>query len=131
MNSNSPKHRFVISLGSNTDAERHIFKALSVLRLRLTIEGESPVVNTEPVDFPYPTGWFTNVVLVGSTTYTREELVTILHQIEQEEGRDRTTPEQVRLDADLIMWDSEVLKPKDLQRPYFKELLDKACTGQI
>lgn len=119
------RHRFIISLGSNTDAKSHIPRALEALRQALVLDYESAQTLTKPVDFPYPSGYFTNVLLRGSTELEREAVYTLLHQLEQTAGRTRETPALVPLDADLIIWDDEVLKPKDIERPYFKDLLPR------
>lgn len=116
------RHRVLLSLGSNTNAEQHIPQALESIRLALLVLGESAIAQTEPVDFPYPSDLFTNVLILAETTLSKQELIDFLHALEQKAGRDRTTPECVTLDADLISWDSEILKARDLQRPYFSVL---------
>ncbi len=80
-------------------------------------------MQTKPVDFPYPSADFTNVVLWGHTDKSREELCTLLEELEDYAGRRRDTPALVPLDADLLIWNGEVLKPKDLERPYMQGLL--------
>lgn len=119
------KHRFIISLGSNTDATKHIPRALEALRQALDIDYESAQALTDPVDFPYPSGRFTNILLRGTTEQEQAAIYALLHKLEQAAARSRETPTLVTLDADLITWDDEVLKPKDLARPYFKDLLPK------
>lgn len=121
----SSRHRCIISLGSNHSANLYIPYALERLRQCLYIERESEVMQTEPVNFPYPSGWFTNVILEGTYRGTKAELIKLLDALEAYAGRDRTKPELVALDADLIVWDDAVLKPRDLERPYFKAYLEK------
>lgn len=118
----SPQH-FVLSLGSNIEAERYIPYALETLRRELCITRQTPLMQTKPVDFPYPSADFTNVVLWGHTDKSREELCTLLEELEDYAGRRRDTPALVPLDADLLIWNGEVLKPKDLERPYMQGLL--------
>ena len=110
-------NRVLISLGSNTHAEAHIPRALESLHSALAIERE-----TAPVDFPYPSGLFTNLLILAYTPMSQADLINLLHNIEQEAGRDRKHPEVVTLDVDLIQWNDEVLKPRDTLRPYFKTL---------
>lgn len=119
------KHNFLISLGSNKGAEQHIGSALLYLRQSLEIALESDIMQTEPVDFPYPSGLFTNVLLWGCTCYDKEKVQKILDCLEQRAGRDRTQRAEITLDADLIIWDRVLLKKQDLQRPYFHPYLDK------
>lgn len=117
-------HQFIISLGSNHKATEHIPNALAVLRRELYISKESPLMQTEPVDFPYASPKFSNIILWGHCSQAFTELQQLLRTLERLAGRDRGTPHLVPLDADLIVWDSQVLKPQDLERPYFKPYLE-------
>lgn len=112
-------HQALISLGSNHAADTHIPYALARLRASLSIVRETELMLTEPVGFPYPSGLFTNVIIKAETALSKGELHRLLHELEAHAGRNRSTPQLVPLDADLIIWDDEVLKPQDLQRPYF------------
>lgn len=112
-------HQALISLGSNYEADKYIPYALARLRATLSIERETELMLTEPVGFPYPSGFFTNVIIKAKTELSREKLHQLLHDLEAYAGRNRSTPALVPLDADLIIWENEVLKPQDLQRPYF------------
>lgn len=116
-------HHFIISLGSNHNPEHYIPYALVRLREQLDITRESEIMLTDPVNFPYPSGLFTNVILEGMTGLNQGELLYLLHSLEEYAGRDRATPQLVSLDADLITWNDAILKPKDMQRPYFKAYL--------
>ena len=109
-------NRVLISLGSNTHAEAHIPRAL---------ERETAAIQTEPIDFPYPSGLFTNLLILAYTPMSQADLINLLHDIEQEARRDRKHPEIVTLDLDLIQWNDEVLKPRDTLRPYFKTLVQQ------
>lgn len=113
--------RFIISLGSNSQAEKYIPYALKELRKALTIDKESELMQTKPVDFPYPSEDFINVVLWGETTLDKEDIYQLLHKLEDHAGRQRSKPALVPLDADLLVWGNDVLKPCDLERPYMKQ----------
>lgn len=117
------KQKFIISLGSNTRAMEYIPYALTELRKVLNIDRETELMRTKPVDFPYPSGDFINVILWGETDLDREEIYDFLHRLEEVAGRERNTPALVPLDADLLVWGDEVLKPKDLERPYMRGLI--------
>lgn len=119
------RQRFIISLGSNTQANEYIPYALSVLRSNLCIDKETELMQTKPVDFPYPSSDFTNVILWGETELSLDEVYKLLRSLEDYAGRRRTTPHLVPLDADLLVWEREVLKPQDLKRPYMKELISE------
>lgn len=122
------RHQALISLGSNIDARQHILQALEVLRSSLEVTAESQLLETAPVDFPYHSGPFTNVLLACQTELEESELLDLLHQLEARAGRDRQTPQSVPLDADLITWDEVIRKPEDIQRPYFSQLRLDAST---
>lgn len=115
-----PIHRLLVSLGSNSPQSDCIQQALDTLKEHLCIGETSPLMRTAPVDFPYPSADFWNIILWAETSLTRQEVDSLLQQLEYYAGRDRSTPQLVPLDADLIIWDGEVLKPQDLKRPYFE-----------
>lgn len=119
----SALHRFLISLGSNRPDSHYIDYAVAELRQAFSITRESELMYTEPVDFPYPSSNFWNLILWGETALTKNELLSLLNQLEAHAGRDRSKPHDVPLDADLIIWDEETLKPRDLERPYLRNLL--------
>lgn len=62
---------------------------------------------------------YTNAVLSITTTLSVEELKKVTKEIEAEMGRDRTHPEEVSIDLDIVVRDGEVLRPKDYGREYF------------
>lgn len=114
------KHNVLISLGSNWEATLHVPRALEVLSRVLEVVHQSEQMSTTPVDFPYPSPPFKNVILECRTSMTEEELSGELLRLEQLSGRDRTTPHLIPLDADIIAWEDEIRKPQDLRRDYFK-----------
>lgn len=121
-------HRLLLSLGSNVDRERSIGYALAELRTRVHILRETEIMLTDPVDFPYPSGTFANVLLLCESSASLSEMQTLLHRLETDCGRTAETrrlhPELIHLDADLIIWEHQVLKPQDLARPYVRTALE-------
>ncbi len=120
-----PRHTLLITLGSNYEAEVHLPYALERIYEHLFLLAQTAIVETEPVDFPYPSPPFCNTVLLCRTRQPLEQVQEWLHGLElccgrTPECRDRH-PERIALDADLIAWDSLLLKPRDLQRPYLSE----------
>ena len=116
-------HHFVLTLGSNTDAEAHIaFVREELLTFpHCSLRFSTPRLSA-PVEFALSSALFTDVVVVGDT---HEELTTFadrLKDLERRAGRTpeqrATTPEQIPIDIDLISWDDLILKPRDLSRPY-------------
>ena len=121
----STTHRFILTLGSNTQAEHHIAYVQKRLfsfggcRLRCSTPRRSA-----PVEFPLSSTPFTDVVIVGDT---HDELTLFsrkLKELEREAGRTpeqrATRPEEIPIDIDLITWDEKILKPRDLSRPYLR-----------
>lgn len=127
MTQENPKtlHRAIITIGSNYEAERHVPSVLSCLGEYLTIVAQTPPMLTEPIDFPYDSAQFVNVVLLATTSEPLAEVSKHLKLLEESCGRTtarrKIHPEQVPMDIDLIIWDDEVCKPRDLQRPYVTE----------
>ncbi len=118
-----PHHSFVISLGSNSSTPEYVHYALSRLREELSLQRETDLMHTEPIDFPYPSGKFWNVIISGNTHWDKARVTELLAELEHYAGRNRQRPELVPLDADLIIWDDCLLKPQDIKRPYFQPFL--------
>lgn len=118
-------HRLIITLGSNYNRQANIRYAIGVLADLVPIVDRSEPVMTEPIDFPYNADLFANIVLLCQTEGSQAEVLEILHRLERDCGRTSesraTHPERIDLDADLIAWDGEVLKPRDLSRPYLHD----------
>ncbi|KGN86756.1 2-amino-4-hydroxy-6-hydroxymethyldihydropteridine diphosphokinase [Porphyromonas sp. COT-290 OH860] len=115
-------HWMVLTIGSNTDAPRHVAYVERALGEHFSVCKATQPVQTAPIDFPYASADFTNIVLVAKTTLSQNEVYTILKQLETDCGRTPQSrqihPELVPMDLDLIVWDGEVCKPRDLTRPY-------------
>lgn len=117
----------LIGLGSNYNRLSHLDHALSRLIPCLHIERRTPVLYTEPIEFPLSRELFANVLLYGCTQLPMQELHTLLHALEEQCGRTtearRVAPERIPLDADLIAYGTEILKPQDLHRPYVRDFV--------
>lgn len=118
-------HRAIITIGSNYEAEHNVPYVLSRLGASLSIVAQTQPMLTEPIDFPYDSCQFVNVVLLATTTESLAQVNKALKHLEEACGRTparrKAHPEQVPMDIDLIIWDDEVCKPRDLQRPYVIE----------
>lgn len=118
-------NEFILTLGSNHEAQTHIPMALETITKRLQIAAHSPLMITDAVDFPYPSPKFTNIVLFGHTSLSLGETQALLHSLEHRAGRTmqakRQNPAIVHLDADIVVWCGAVLKPRDLNRPYLRD----------
>lgn len=121
-------HRFILTLGSNVLPADPITWACERLQNLLPsgsrLRFSRPKLSA-PIAFGLSDAPFTDVVGVGQTTLSQEAFAQLLKALEQEAGR---TPEQrlahpevIPVDIDLILWDDQVLKPKDLDRPYLHD----------
>ena len=96
-------HHFILTLGSNTEAEAHI----AFVRERLcalphcSLRFSTPRLSA-PVEFPL----------------FAAQLKALEHSAGRTPEQRATSPEQIPIDIDLICWDDLVLKPRDLTRPY-------------
>lgn len=94
-------------------------RAGELLRDYLIAGRFSEAIYTEPIDFEkgHP---FLNQVVIAYVPDDPEEVERVFKQIEAQLGR---TPEDkkrgcIPIDIDLLQWNDQVLKPKDLQRAY-------------
>ena len=120
-------HHIVISIGSNYAAETNIPAAMRLLRDSYpTIRFSKPIENA-PIDFPYPSGLFTNLTAHFYSSENREEVGRKLKGIELQLGRTYTKPfdGRVAIDLDLIVWNNTILKNVDYSRPYIQSGLQE------
>lgn len=119
-------HRFVLTLGSNSEPDKHLslaqagLRALAVERLTFSLARESA-----PISFGLSDALFTDQVAVGETYLEMETFAAALKALECRTGRTpeqrKAHPEAIPVDIDLITWDREILKPRDVTRPYLLE----------
>jgi 2-amino-4-hydroxy-6-hydroxymethyldihydropteridine diphosphokinase len=108
----------VIALGSNL-GNRHWYlrRAIEELRRVISVVRISPVLESEPVDAPPPR--FLNMVVVGHTTHTPEQLLQALQEIESRLGRRRTMRNAPRvIDLDLILHSAHMQQSARLTLPH-------------
>jgi 2-amino-4-hydroxy-6-hydroxymethyldihydropteridine diphosphokinase len=93
----------VIALGSNLGNRRvHLRRAVEELRKVISVVRVSSIIETEPVDAPPPK--FLNMVVVGYTRLSPEELLDEMQAIEKRLGRRRAARNAPRvIDLDLIL----------------------------
>lgn len=112
----------VICIGSNSnDREWQMTNCINWLKSILSDCQVSPVYTTPAlngVDADYM-----NAVMRAKTHDTFSEINEKLKQYETICGRTPASKLQgvVPMDLDIIMWDNEILRPKDFQHSYFQE----------
>jgi len=97
-----------LSLGSNIDAENNLRKAIAVLRAQYSSLELSSVYESESVGFDGDN--FLNLVAVLETERSLTETKQFLKSLEDEQGRDRSSPRFSgrTLDIDILTWDDSV-----------------------
>ena len=120
MRGSGPFVRVAISLGSNLgDRRAHLDYAVDALRLDLTSMIVSSFQETEPVGVGPEHGRYLNAAVIGDTQLPARLLLERLLDIEEERGRARPYPAAPRtLDADLILYGSEIIKEDGLLVPH-------------
>lgn len=116
------KHQAYIGMGSNIgDRAEHCRKAIAALAAckGCLVEAESPLYETEPVDFEEQ-DWFINGVARVRTCLEPEALLQQLRAIERAMGR---RPEGRRfgprvLDLDILFFNDWILHTTDLEFPH-------------
>lgn len=126
----SPNH-VVISIGSNICADINISAAKDLLKEEFPKILFSTPIENDPIDFPYPSGRFTNQTAHFYTSNNLEEVCQKLKLIEAQLGRTHTKPfdGKVVIDLDLIIWNNIILKNVDYSRPYIQRGLEELRIG--
>ncbi len=108
----------VIALGSNLGNRRwYLRRAVDELRQVISVVRLSRIIETEPVDAPPPR--FLNMVVVGYTKRSPEDLLDALMEIEARLGRRRTIRNAPRvIDLDLILHSAHVRRSERLTLPH-------------
>lgn len=117
-------NKFLISIGSNTDGKSN----LSLCRIFLDSYFEnitySEICETEPYGDNYSHNFINQIAFIESEMNI-EQVQSTLKSIEYKIGR-RPEDKQfglVKIDVDLVVWNKEIIKPKDLERNYVKDLI--------
>ncbi len=115
------RHLVYLGLGSNLgDRERYLEMAIEELGRDSNIEVTkvSSVIETEPYG-PVEQPNFLNAVIEATTTLEADELLEIIHDIEQEAGRERLIHWGPRtLDIDILLFDDAIINTRDLTIPH-------------
>jgi 2-amino-4-hydroxy-6-hydroxymethyldihydropteridine diphosphokinase len=103
-------HRLILSLGSNIGAERHLPKAVGLLREACRLERVSSVWESESVGFPGPN--FLNACVAVCTAHSPVEFKEkIIRPIEAKLGRERSSEKNAprTIDIDVVLYDDQPL----------------------
>jgi len=113
------QHICLISIGSNTNRSINIKLAQEQLLSHFPNIHFGTEQDTIPVDMQNETH-FTNQIAKFSTSLSIEDVKSVFKRIEFQAGRlpDDKKKEIVKLDIDLLIYDSRVLKKSDLERDF-------------
>lgn len=120
----------LICIGSNYHREENLPLARRKLQALFPSICFATEVETEPLHLRN-TALFSNQVALFTTCMEEKEVILALKQIEFEAGRrpEDKTAERVCLDIDLLAYDSEILKPQDMQRPYIRQGVEEVVVN--
>lgn len=116
-------HEIIVGLGSNLpdNSNEKIEEALEWLRKIGWITGDSGTYETSPWNQKGGHDYSNRVVRLV-TSMPLEQLVRESKRFEVEMGRTLWSRQQgiVPIDVDIVKYDSQILKPEELERDYFK-----------
>lgn len=100
----------ILGIGSNINAEENISEMLEILGQQVEILKVSAFVKTSPIgieDQPE----FTNGAVKISTDLNQDELNSLLKNVEDLMGRDRSVPKfgPRTIDLDIVIWNGQVV----------------------
>ncbi len=107
--------KVLISLGSNLNREQNIQQAIEQLSERfaeLTVSAQKETPDYTEAGAPY-----LNVVVAFETAYSPWTVRSVLKQLENDFGRDRSQPAKVSLDADLLQYGDKMIHTDLLKLP--------------
>lgn len=112
----------LLSVGSNYLADIHIPIILECIEREFCVVSTSHPLKTTPINLPYPSPDFINMLICVESLMNLEEVVRWSKSVELTFGRTeslrRVHPERIPLDIDIILWGETLLRPQDLQRYY-------------
>lgn len=113
----------IIGIGSNLDAEKNIPKMLDILKTHVEVIKVSTMLKTKPigiVDQPD----YTNGAVKIATDLNIDELTKLLKSIEDQMGRNRSTPKfgPRNIDLDIVVWNDKIVD----EDYYIRDFLQKS-----
>lgn len=112
----------IIGIGSNLKADFNIPKMLDILNSNVDVLKVSTMLITKPigiVDQPD----YTNGAVKIATDLNMEELTKLLKSIEDQMGRDRSTPKfgPRNIDLDIAVWNGEIVDEDYYTRDFLQK----------
>lgn len=119
------QHSCILCLGSNSDRHTRMEAARKALAISFPDIRFGREMTTEAIGNTFLSP-FSNQLALFKTTFSAEEVRSILKQIEKENGRMPEDKAQgiVNLDIDLLIYDNTILKPDDIEKEFIRQELE-------
>lgn len=119
----------IISIGSNIDAEKNIARMLKILGNEVEIQKVSTLVKTKPIGIESQPD-FTNGAVKIKTSLEKEELNQLLKTIEDQLGRDHSTPKfgPRTIDLDIVIWNGEIVDEDYHSRDFLQKSVEEVSS---
>jgi 2-amino-4-hydroxy-6-hydroxymethyldihydropteridine diphosphokinase len=106
-----------LNLGSNQNRAQNLRSAITDLNKQFRLLAVSPAYESEAVGFEGDS--FYNLCVAIETELSPQQINNVLHQIEDQHGRDRSQPKFSgrTLDIDLILYDDLIINEGKLKLP--------------
>lgn len=119
------QHSLILSLGSNSaDGAEKLSKAEQILRSWIRLDVCSRILKNPAIGMGNEAEDFHNMLIKTKTTLSLNEMQALAKTLEHIMGNSQEMREKgiVNMDMDIIIWDDILVKPKDVEREYYKEL---------
>lgn len=116
----------IVGIGSNIEADFNIPKMLEILQTKVKIVQVSTLLKTKPIGIINQAD-FTNGAVKIKTKLNLNELNSLLKNIEDQMGRDRTNPKfgPRCIDLDIAVWNGEIVDEDYYSRDFLKKSVDE------
>lgn len=116
----------VIGIGSNIEADINISKMLELLEKHVTILKVSRFIQTKPIGITDQPD-YTNGAVKIETRFNKDELNQLLKKIEDNLGRDRSTPKfgPRTIDLDITVWNDTIVDEDYYKRDFLKNAVNE------
>ena len=118
------EHTCLLCLGSNFEGIYHLKKAETALNRLLPDIYWGEIIETKAEGETIGLDPYQNRLALLHTSLGIDDLKELFKQIEKENGRTKESKKNgvIPLDIDLLTYDNHILKPKDLEKEYMKQL---------
>ncbi len=115
----------IIGIGSNIAPESNIPKMLGILKNHVEIAKVSAMIKTTPIGITDQSDFINGAVKI-KTMLDLHDLNTLLKNIENQMGRDRTKPKfgPRCIDLDIIVWNGNIVDKDYYTRDFIRKSVD-------